>query len=333
MSPAIGGDGASLPFLKGVGMAASGTGDVEPEERAAWEAYPGVAMLGPVFGCAVQVEPLVWRLLSGMHDDTPQSARDTLRSCLYQRGTDEQDANASKEYTGAALKLDWERHDELTVAGQRFRIVRGDQFVCVGPQGPEPPRPTDPDPADEGWHHPSADEGRLIHAVVPTGRLAILLGQGCIPLIPAADAVPDDVYRDARRVAETNGGFMLLSARFVVAEQVGQSWESRSRDCRIPQQARHVLAQQLRRYDGEGGDKPDPEAFVAYEQAAQALERDRGNEVVVRDRRFRIARIETVVYFTADGPELPRPSDYDPYPPPDLHAQQLREAGQLEDET
>jgi hypothetical protein len=102
MSPAIGGDGASFPFLKAVGMAASEMGDVEPEERAAWGAYPGVAMLGPVFGCAVQVEPLVWRLLSGMHDDTPQSARDTLRACLYQRGTDEQDANVSKEYTGAA---------------------------------------------------------------------------------------------------------------------------------------------------------------------------------------------------------------------------------------
>jgi hypothetical protein len=179
--------------------------------------------------------------------------------------------------------------------------MRGDQFVCFGPQGPEPPRPTDPDPADEGWHDPSADEGRLIHAVVPIGRLAILLGEGCISLLPAAGAVPDDVYRDARRVAETHGGFMLLSARFVVAEQVGRSWESRSGDCRIPQQTRHVLAQQLRRYDGEGGDRPDPEAFVAYERAAQALERDRGNEVVVRDRRFCIARIETVVNFSAVG--------------------------------
>ncbi|WP_433513741.1 DUF5954 family protein [Nonomuraea sp. CA-143628] len=312
-------------------MAFSELGDVESEERAAWEAYPSVAMLGPVFGCAVQVEPLVWRLLSGVHDDTPQSARDTLRSRLPQRGTDEQDANASKEYIGAALKLDWERHDELMVAGQRFRIVRGDRFVCFGPQGPEPPRPTDPDPADEGWHHPSVDEGRLIHAVVPTGRLAILLGQGCIPLIPAAGGVPDDVYRDARRVAETHGGFMLLSVRFMVAEQVGQSWESRSGDCRTLQQARPVLAQQLRRYGGEGGDKRDLEAFAAYEQAAQVLERDRGNEVVVRGRRFCIARIETVVYFTADGPEMPRPSDYDPYPPPELHAQQLREAGQLVD--
>ncbi|MFC5828007.1 DUF5954 family protein [Nonomuraea insulae] len=294
---------------------------VDTEELAVCEAYPYVVMAGPVFGYAMQVDKLAWRLLSnGMPSHTPQEERDSLRAHLYGRGTAEPDPDTSKEYIATALKLDWERHDELTVADRRFRIVRGDQFVCVGPEGPKPPRPADPDPAGEHWRHPSDDKGRLIHATVPSGRLAILLGQGCIPLVPSAGTVPTDIYRDARRAAKTYANFMLLAATFTAAEQIGAGWEQCIGVCRTPRWARETLASHLRGRDGTAD---------GCERATEALERNRRDEVVVRDRRFRIARVETVLYFAADGPEPPRPSDHDPYPPPDLQMQQLREADGL----
>lgn len=58
------------------------------------------------------------------------------------------------EYRAAAALLrDGTRRTEVTVLGRRFRVVRVEYVVRVGPDGPEPPRPSDHD-ADE----PYADE-------------------------------------------------------------------------------------------------------------------------------------------------------------------------------
>ena len=50
-------------------------------------------------------------------------------------------------YRRAALRLEQERLHQVRVAGRRFRIVRVETAVRIGPDGPEPPRPSDHDPA------------------------------------------------------------------------------------------------------------------------------------------------------------------------------------------
>lgn len=49
-------------------------------------------------------------------------------------------------YRQAALRLERERTHQIRVAGRRFRIIRVESAVRIGPDGPEPPRPSDHDP-------------------------------------------------------------------------------------------------------------------------------------------------------------------------------------------
>ncbi|MDG4857576.1 DUF5954 family protein [Streptomyces sp. T-3] len=47
--------------------------------------------------------------------------------------------------------LEREPVDELTVCNVHYRIVRADEFTRTGPDGLEPPRPTDPEPPHPSW--------------------------------------------------------------------------------------------------------------------------------------------------------------------------------------
>jgi len=49
-------------------------------------------------------------------------------------------------YQDAARLLERERRSQLTVARRRFRIIRVETAIRAGPDGPEPPRPSDHDP-------------------------------------------------------------------------------------------------------------------------------------------------------------------------------------------
>ncbi|MEV8418442.1 DUF5954 family protein, partial [Streptomyces niveus] len=69
-----------------------------------------------------------------------------------------------------------------------------------------------------------------------------------------------------------------------------------------------------------------------YAKAADRLDEKRGAGVAVAGRRFRVARVEQLVRIGPDGPEGPRPSDFDPEPPVELHSKQLREQGLLDDD-
>jgi hypothetical protein len=70
---------------------------------------------------------------------TPQGARDTLGLLLRResarpgtgagRGAD----SGRAALLAAARLLDWERRDELSAAGRRFRIARVEEFVRLGP--------------------------------------------------------------------------------------------------------------------------------------------------------------------------------------------------------
>ncbi|WP_026219289.1 DUF5954 family protein [Embleya scabrispora] len=48
-------------------------------------------------------------------------------------------------------RLETETVDELHVLGTRYRIVRGEEYIHTDGDTPEPPRPTDPDPAIPDW--------------------------------------------------------------------------------------------------------------------------------------------------------------------------------------
>jgi hypothetical protein len=55
---------------------------------------------------------------------------------------------------------------------------------------------------------------------------------------------------------------------------------------------------------------------AAYARAADEMEQGQLNEITANARRFRITRIQRLVRMREGLPEPPRPSDYDPYPPP-----------------
>jgi len=118
--------------------------------------YPYVWPRGPVFGvAALGPEPDArWRLVSEATDGTPQEARDALNSLLWFQAKDEAGTVPERrELLAAVHLLECERIDELTVLGTRYRVVRGDKYAHCGlTEGPEPPRPTDPEPADRSRH-------------------------------------------------------------------------------------------------------------------------------------------------------------------------------------
>lgn len=108
-------------------------------------AFPGVTWLRPVF-CAVEQAGTRWRIL-GQAGPTPQQARDILVHELALRAACAPAGSArARAYGLAADRLDRERCDRLTVAGQRFAVARVEQFLRTGPGGPELPRPGDDRP-------------------------------------------------------------------------------------------------------------------------------------------------------------------------------------------
>lgn len=89
-----------------------------------------------------------WEPVTSLVPATPQRARDSmvgyLRVSLPARLDLPEDKRAV--YAAAADVIEWERANEDTAAGHRFRVVRVERLVRVGPDGPEGPRPSDPDP-------------------------------------------------------------------------------------------------------------------------------------------------------------------------------------------
>jgi hypothetical protein len=64
----------------------------------------------------------------------------------------------------------------------------------------------------------------------------------------------------------------------------------------------------------------DDDKRARYAKAAQEYRAlDRANEFRVDDRLLRICRVERLLRMGPDGPETPRPSDFDEYGPMKLH--------------
>ncbi|MFI7208075.1 DUF5954 family protein [Micromonospora aurantiaca (nom. illeg.)] len=291
-------------------------------------AYPSVRMGGPLFGHAEDLGDGLW-CVRALWDDTPQAARDTLAHRFRERLAETTDPALAQDLVAVGRVLDWEKVDEVNVAGRRWRVVRADTFTRFGPDGPESPRPSDPDSGAAGSAGLYSDrEGVVVDPGAPVGPVQAMVTVDLLSAHYPAAGVPADVHADSRLALRIHPRGVVLPAGYAVAECVEGRWRPASRHLASPQQAREAIAFKFRYMVPRVGQPTDAE-IAAYAQAADEVEATRANEVKVLDHRFRVTRIETLLRFDRDGPEPPRPSDHDPEPPPEAHFAQLREQGLL----
>jgi hypothetical protein len=307
----------------------------------AWKArktYPSMLFAGgPVFGVAREREAGGWMLQPYFSGLAPQDARDSLGSCfrrLAKEAGDDGDERACAEYQVAGELLDWEALNDLTVCGRRYRVVRAERFIRMGPDGPEPPRVTDADPSEPGESHEGIDPaaGLVLSPFDATGVPDGLLKAELLAALRKHGTVPSDVRDDSRIAALTHPGGVLLPATFMTAEREGGRWRpGSSGTATTPQSARDGLAMQLRVMFPWQRDLT-AEQRALYNRAADRLDADRCDELDMAGRHFRIVRVERLVRIGPDGPEGPRPSDPDPVPPVMVQDRELREQGILREE-
>lgn len=307
----------------------------------AWKArktYPSMLFAGgPVFGVARERDEGGWELHPYFSALAPQDARDGLGAhlrVLSQQAERAGDAEAAAELLAAGDRLDWEALDEMTVRGSRYRVVRAERFIRMGPDGPEPPRDTDPDPSGPGDAHDSPDPaaGLVIDPVNATGVSEGILKVELLAALRKGGTVPRDVRDDSRAAARTHPGGVLLPATFMTAEREGGRWRpDSSGTSTTPQSARDGLAMQLRVMLPWQKDLGPGEREV-YSRAADLLDAERCDELDVAGRHFRIVRVERLVRIGPDGPEGPRPSDPDPTPPVMVQDREMREQGLIKDD-
>ncbi|MEV1333168.1 DUF5954 family protein [Micromonospora costi] len=291
-------------------------------------AYPSVRMGGPLFGHAEDVGGGRW-CVRALWDDTPQAARDTLAHRFRERLAETTDPVLARDLVAVGRVLDWEKVDEVSVAGRRWRVVRADTFTRFGPDGPEPPRPSDPDSgADDSAGLYSDREGVLVDPGAPVGPVQAMVTVDLLSALYPAAGVPADVHADSRRALRTHPHGVVLPAGYAVAECVDGRWRPASRNLASPRQSREAMTFKFRYMVPRLGQPTDAE-IAAYAWAADEVDANPAHEVEVLDRRFRIIRVETLLRFGPDGPEPPRPSDHDPEPPPEAHFAQLRKQGLL----
>ncbi|MCG6497929.1 DUF5954 family protein [Kitasatospora sp. A2-31] len=307
----------------------------------AWESrekYPRLMMMPPVLGSLERVGPRAWRILD-FHSTTPQMARDDLghRFRCWARTEPGHPFAASWDitaqeraaYTAAYRRMDWEALDEIAVAGREYRIFRAEQVLRSGPEGIEPPRPTDPDPAEVGKGHraPSRVRGFVIDPAAAVTLVDGILRLDLTALVPAGHDVPEDVRADARLASHLYPNVLVLPVHCAVAEYAKGRWAPMTAACESPQAARDSLAAYLRDFAPRLLPRLTADERARYAAAADRLDAERGHELSVGERRFRLVRVEPVVRLGPDGPELPRTSDWDPDLPVRLQEQRDREAG------
>ncbi|MDG4798856.1 DUF5954 family protein [Micromonospora sp. WMMD1082] len=307
----------------------------EDDARHRSVAYPTILWSAPIFGCAEEVDGR-WRILR-LNADEPQDARDSLASHFRKLFSETpQTAEHTVEraaYEEAYELLDWEPVDELAANGRRYRIIRAQPFIRMGPDGPEPPRPTDPDPHPPGQAERSASrwDGFVIDPTAGTGLADGLVRMEMISASYRAETVPEDVHADSRRAVATHPNVVLLPVCYTVGEHVSGRWRPRSsNNYPTPQAARD--AESLSVGDIARTENTSIEELIAaYARARAAHRPPRTDDFEVQGVPCRVTRVETFVRVGPDGPEGPRPSDPDPLPPPARQVQQLRDQGLMPD--
>lgn len=310
-------------------------------DQEAWHArehYPDLMGVGLAeFFYAREHEAGGWEL-SEHGAEAPQAARDLLGSHFRMRAKDADDAGdarAQKTWMAAALRMDREVVDEIRVRGERFRIVRASKFIRMGRSGPEPPRPSDPDPGEvgEAYKVPSRTKGFIVDPYTSTGLSDSILKLDLVRFVGIAPGAPEEVRDDAARAVMEYPGGVLLPAVFMTSKRVDGRWQAQNPGTshRTPQETRDSLAVWLRVMAPFNMDLTE-EQRAEYARAADVLDEKRGNTLSVDGRRLRVTRVERLVRIGPDGPEGPRPSDFDPELPVEVQARQLREQGLLKGE-
>ncbi|MEW2358954.1 DUF5954 family protein [Spirillospora sp. NPDC029432] len=259
-------------------------------------AYPELVAVGALFTAAERV-PGGWQVVCPC-DPLPQGARELLADHL-----EDGPAPGAGALPGAVERLRLEPVDELAVDGRHFRVIRIEQLVRTGPDGPEPPRPTDYDP------HPA--DRRL-----PRHRPYDLLGDGQdTPDLATAELLCQLLDAAARAGTEPSESFLTpvqLAPAFTVAERSQGRWRPVGRLHDTPQQARDALATYFR-HVVPAIERPGEAELADYAEAAALMSgAGRPNGIAVVGRRFRIVRLERLTLMGPDGPEPPRPGDADP---------------------
>lgn len=289
--------------------------------------YPHLAVRGPVFGLAAH-DPAAgphWRLLKPVTDGAPQQTRDGLNSLLWFTAKDDVDDRAvRRELLAAVAVLEREPVNEVEVRGVRYRVVHGEEFARTGDEGLEPPRPTDPEPAERVWDGRRDTPSRDIGFTLDPGRgetspMTGALRLGLRDFAYTGSRYPADVRADSERAVSTHPDIVLLPVGFGVAERRGQGWRPHGSLSATPHDARRMLYGAMTEawpllYDFDARQRTE------YARAAKEFRAaGRANDARVGDRLFRICRIERLVRVGPDGPETPRPSDLDDYGPMKMH--------------
>lgn len=81
-----------------------------------------------------------------------------------------------------------------------------------------------------------------------------------------------------------------------------------------------------------GGERLSEEDRAEYARLADRLDETRSNVLTIAGVRQGVTRVERLIRIGPDGPEGPRPSDYDPEPPIDVQTRRLKEQGLWKDE-
>ncbi|MGP4025244.1 DUF5954 family protein [Actinomadura sp. 3N407] len=262
-------------------------------------AYPELVVVGALFTAAEYV-PGGWQIVCPC-DPLPQGARELLSVHLADMAVSADRAEA-RELRAAARTLQDEPTDAVTAGERRFRIVRIEQLVRTGPDGPEPPRPTDLDPRPPA---PRTGHGRR-HELLPDNG-------------PASDLATAELLCQVLDAAaatgnEPSGAFLTpiaLAPAFTVAERSERRWRPVGRLHDAPQRARDSLVTYFR-HVVPAVESPGDADIAQFAEAAELMEDEtRRNGIAVAGRRFRIVRVERITLMGPDGPEPPRPSDFD----------------------
>lgn len=329
----------SVPAYQAIRIGALESPVAQLADTEAWlarERYPDlVSPAEPAFFVTREREAGGWEIVKPHANDTPQDARDSLGSHFRELAHDAGQAGhqvAYRECVKAYERMDWEAIDELTVLGDRYRVVRAEFFIRTGPAGPEPPRPSDPNlgEPDESDKLPDPAEGFVIDPTTPSGISEGIFKSELLRAEPGPRSSPEG-RRDARRAQRTHPGCALLPPAFLIAARADKKWGSVwTRTWSQPQQARDHLANHFR--IRPWNEDRDAETQARHREIADRYSDERADSLTVDGQRYRIVRVERFVRIGPDGPEGPRPSDPDPHLPAELHSKQLRDQGLLKDD-
>lgn len=320
----------------------------------AWERrgrYPSLQSTGvPGFGVVREREEGGWEVLSSgsFAEHEPQGARDSMAWQLRRFARlAARDGNTAleEEYAIAAERLEWEKLDELTVEGLRFRVARCESFVAFGPEGPEPPRRSDQpfiderdaerdaryerhrisreanearmargEPWESGVISDDEPPGFVLDTVTPTGMTLGILKTDLLQTLPPPGSMSKKAEAALRRAMHSHPGGALLPVMFMLGERVGKRWRQESGHHDSPRDAREQMLFYLREFAPKFL-RLKGEELAAHLAAAVELEACREDRFDVMGRHFAVGRVERLVRFGPDGPEGPRPEDPDPQLP------------------